>query len=104
MSCHLYLDLPAPTNVKATALSHFRIEVTWDQLPDASEYTISYTTTAASHISVSVTVNGGTTTNHILNNLEQNTTYTITVQAMTSDNRKSAISNKVLVTTGKSLI
>ena len=82
-------------------ISHSSVEVTWDQLPDAAEYTISYSTTA-SHISGgSVTVKGGSTTSHTLRNLEGNTPYAITVQATTSDGRKSAFSSKVSIKTSK---
>ena len=92
----LYVGLPAPNNVRATAISHSSIEVTWDQLSDATEYTISYSTTA-SHISGgSVTVKG---TSGTLSGLEESTPYVITVQAMTGDNRKSAVSSKVSVIT-----
>ena len=80
-------------------ISHSSVEVTWDQLSDATEYTISYST-SASHISdESVTVKGGSTTNHTLKNLEGNTPYIITVQATTSDGRKTALSTEVSVTT-----
>ena len=51
---HMYIhtqyhsvDIPAPNNVQATAISHSSIEVTWDQSPDATKYTISYSTTAS---------------------------------------------------------
>ena len=46
-----------------------------------------------------MTVSGGSTTSHTLTNLEEGTTYTITVQATTSDNRMSVNSNAVSVTT-----
>ena len=101
IQCHS-VGLPAPNNVRATAISHSNIEVTWDQLSDATEYTISYSTTA-SHISGgSVTVKG---TNGTLSGLLENTPYAITVQAMTGDSRKSAVSSEVSVithTAGKS--
>ena len=99
MSCHYYVGLPAPTNVRARASSHCSVEVTWDQLYDATEYIISYST-IASHISgKSVRVKGSSGT---LTNLEGNTLYTITVQAISSNDRKSALSNEVSVRTGKS--
>ena len=44
-------------------------------------------------------MNGGSTTSHNLTNLEEDTPYTITVQATTSDNRMSANSNEVSVRT-----
>ena len=95
----IHVELPAPNNVRATVLSHSSVEVTWDQLSDATEYTISYSTTA-SHISdESVTVKGGSTTNYTLKNLEGNTPYIITVQATASDGRKTALSTEVSVIT-----
>ena len=90
------VGLPAPNNVRATAISHSSIEVTWDQLSDAIEYIISYSTTA-SHISGgSVTVKG---TSGTLSGLVESTPYVINVQAMTGDNRKSAVSSEVSVIT-----
>ena len=93
--CHYYVDLPAPNNVRARALSHCSVEVTWDQLSDATEYIISYSTTA-SHISSRKVTAGGSGT---LTNLEGNTPYTITVHAMTSDGKKSAQCSEVSVRT-----
>ena len=92
--------MPAPINVRATVLSHSSVKVTWEQLSDATEYTISYFTTASYISSGSITVKGGSTTNYTLKNLEGNTPYIITVQATTSDSRKSAISNEVSIITG----
>ena len=71
----------------------------WDQLSDATEYTISYSTTASHIAGGSVTVKGGSTTSHTLKNLERNIPITFTVQATTSDGRKSALSSEVTVTT-----
>ena len=90
------VGLPAPNNVQATAISHSSVEVTWDQLSDATEYIISYSTTP-SHISGgSVTVKG---TSGTLSSLIENTPYAITVQAMTGDGRKNAVSSEVSVIT-----
>ena len=93
--CHS-VGLPAPNNVRATAVSHSSIEVTRDQSSDATEYTISYST-SASHISGgSVTVKG---TRGTLIGLVENTPYAITVQAMAGNNRKSAVSSEVSLIT-----
>ena len=94
----IYVGLP---DFRATCavLSHCNVEVTWDQLSDATAYTISYTT-AASHISMSVTVKGSSTTSHVLKNLEGDTPYIITVQATTSDSRIIALSNELSIRTG----
>ena len=100
----LFKDLPAPNNIRATVLSHSSVEVTWDQLSDATEYIISYSTTASHITDGSITVKGGSTTSHTLKNLEVNTPYIITVQATISDSRKSAISNEVSIITGRLLM
>ena len=83
-------------------LSPRSVEVTWQ--PSSSSgvtgYLISYSTTASYTSGGSVTVNGGSIMNHTFNeNLEEDTYYTFTVQATTSDNRMSASSNKVSVKT-----
>ena len=91
--------MPAPTNVRATVLSHCSVEVTWDKLSDATEYIISYSTTATNINDGNVTVKGGSNTCHILTNLEGNTPYIITVQATANDSRKSALSSEVSLVT-----
>ena len=71
------------------------VEITWtvSSSPDVIGYIISYTTTAEyidiNDRSGSVMVSGNSATSHTLNNLEENTLYTITVQATTNDNRRS---------------
>ena len=92
----LYLD--PPTNVRATVITSRSVEVTWNQ-SSLSGYIISYTTTASYTSGGNVTVNGGSTTSGTLTNLEEDTLYTITVQATTSDNRTTANSNEVSVRT-----
>ena len=80
-------------------LSPRSVEVTWDPSPDVTGYIILYTTAASYASNGSMTVSGGGTTSHALNNLEENTLYTIIVQATTSDGRIGANSNTVSVTT-----
>ena len=77
------------------------VEVTWtvSSSPDVTSYIISYTTTASYTSGGSVMVSGGSATSHTLNNLEEATTYIITVQATTSDNRMNVNNNAVSVTT-----
>ena len=99
MMSFMYVGLPAPSNVAATALSHSSVKVTWDHLSDATEYIISYTTTALHISNGNVTVKDGSTTSHTLTNLVANTFYDITAQATTSDGRKSALSSKVSIRT-----
>ena len=90
-----------PTNVGAAVVSSRSIQITWEpsSSSDVTGYLISYTTTASYTSGGSVTVNGGSTTSGTLTNLEEDTHYTITVQATTSDNRMSANSNEVSVRT-----
>ena len=91
----IYVDLPAPSNVRATVLSHCSVEVTWDELFDATEYVISYSTTKEHITCGNVIVKGASTTRYTFNNLEENTPYIITVQATASDSRKSAVSSEL---------
>ena len=92
------LGVLPPTNVRTTVLSSRSIQITWEPSPssDVTSYLISYITTASYASGGSV---DGSTTNHTLTNLEEDTLYTITVQATTSDNRMSANSNEVSVRT-----
>ena len=99
-----YVGVEPPTNVRATVVTSRSIQITWRPSLSSdvtiSGYLISYTTTASyvsnSDRSKSITV---TTTSGTLTDLEENTHYTITVQATTSDNRMSANSNEVSVRT-----
>ena len=95
-----YVDISVPTDVRPTVLTPRSVEVTWEpsSSSDVTGYLISYTTTASYTSGGRVIVNGGSTTSHILTNLEEDTSYTITVQA-TSDNRISANSTVISVTT-----
>ena len=63
------------------------VEITWNpsSSPDATGYLISYTTTASYTSGGSVTVNGRDTKSSNLENLEENTSYTIIVQVTTDD-------------------
>jgi len=77
------------------------VEVTWNpsSLSGVTGYLISYTTTASYTSGGSVTVNDGSATSGTLTNLEEDTLYTITVQAIDNNNRMSVNSNEVSVTT-----
>ena len=90
-----------PTNVRATVVTSHSIQITWESSSssDVTGYLISYTTTASYASSGNVLVDDGSTTHHTLTNLEKGTLYTITVQAVTSDNRMSANSTVISVTT-----
>lgn len=71
-------DLPAPSNVIATALTHdsVNVEVTSDKLSNVTSYIISYTTTAASYNSnASVRVENGDITCCTLSSLKENTLH-----------------------------
>ena len=96
--------IEVPTDVRATVLTPRSVEVTWtlSSSPDVTGYLISYTTTASyidmSNRSRTMMVSGNGVARDTLTNLEENTLYTITVQA-TSNNGMSANSNVVSVTT-----
>ena len=98
----VYVGVEPPTNVRATVVTSRSIQITWrpSLSSDVTGYLISYSTTASyvssSDRSKSITV---TTTSGTLTDLEENTLYTITVQAITSDNRMSTNSNEVSVRT-----
>ena len=96
-----HLEIRAPTNVTAVVLTPHNVEVTWDQSlsTDVTGYLISYTTTASYTSGGSVMVDGIDNTSYTLTNLEENTLYTITVQATTDDIRISPYSIAVTVTT-----
>ena len=96
-STDLFNTDPKYYNVRATALASHSVEVIW-KVSSTSViigYLISYATNASYASSGSVTVNGGSTPSHTLNNLEEDTLYTITVQATTGDNTMCANSNEV---------
>ena len=95
------VTIQPPTNVRATVLTPRSVEVTWtvSLSPNVTGYIISYTPTASYTSGGSERVNQRTTTRGTLNNLEEGTTYTITVQATTSDNKMSVNSYAVSVTT-----
>ena len=103
MYTYIYVGLPAPTNVKATVLTPYSVEVTWDQSPDhdVTGYLISCTTTASYAGDKSVTVNVGDTTSHTITDLVENTPYDIIVQSITRDGRKSDYSTEVSIITQK---
>ena len=90
-----------PTNVRATMLTPRSVEVTWtiSSSSDVTGYLISYATTASYASGGSMMVSGNSATRGTLINLEENTLYTITVQATTNDVRISANSTAMSVTT-----
>ena len=105
----IFVGLSPPTNVRATVLIPRSVEVTWtvSSSSDVTSYLISYTTTAEyidiSNRSRSVMVSGNSATSHTLSNLEENTLYTIGVQAITNDDRMSGntIASVTTYTDGK---
>ena len=77
------------------------IKVTWNQsaFSDVFGFLLSYITPATYAINGSEIVNGGSTTNVTLNNLEEDTDYTITIQAININFISSANSDEVPVRT-----
>ena len=97
----IYVGVLPPTNVRATVVTSHSIQITWIQSTssDVTGYLITYSTTTPFTSSESERVNGGSTVSRTLGSLEEGTHYTIIVQATTSDNRMSANSNEVSLTT-----
>ena len=82
-------------------LTSRKIEVMWNQstFSDIFGYLISYTTPATYAINGSEIVNDVSTTNVTLNNLEEDTAYTITIQTINIHFISSANSDEVSVRT-----
>ena len=95
----------APTNVMATVLTPRRVRVTWNPshpLTDVTSYIIHYITNVSYTDSGNMTVDGINTTNGTLTDLEENTPYSIIVQAVSSRGGMTLLSgnsNEVLVIT-----
>ena len=106
--CIAFAD--APSNVIATVLTSRSVQVTWDPpapVSNVTSYIIVFTTTASYASDGSLTVHGYNTTRDILNNLEENTLYTIIVQAFANSSGRSGDSEEATVTTytdGKHLV
>ena len=79
------------------------MEVTWNpshpSFTNVTSYNISYTTTASYAVNGNLTVIGSNTTDATLTDLEENTPYTITIQAISARGVISGDSNEVSVTT-----
>ena len=91
-----------PINVNATVLTPYSVEVMWRPsflLPNVTSYLISYTTTASYTSGGTVTVNGFDALRYTLTDLEENTIYAVTVQAINDRGIPSSISNVATVTT-----
>ena len=91
----------APSIISGTVLTPHSIEVTWNAFPTTSGvigYLISYNTTASYTTGGNMIAFGASTSSYILTNLEEYTSYTITVRAF-SNSGMSDESNKVWVTT-----
>ena len=97
----MHIGILPPINVKATVLICKKVEVTWDQLSNATGYLISCTSTSLYAGGKYVMVNGGDKTSHTFDDLIENTPYNITVRGITGDGRKSEHSNEVLLTIQK---
>ena len=83
--CSYVVD--APINVRATVLTSQSIKVTWDAFSASSGvtgYFISYTTNASYTTGGTVNIIDVNTASYILTDLEEDTHYTINVQAVSS--------------------
>ena len=95
-----------PTDVKATLLGSRGVQVTWTPSlsSNVTGYLILFTPTASYINGGRIPVSDSNSMSGTLDNLEEGTTYIITVQATASSNVISGSSNKVTVTiptTGK---
>ena len=99
---HFYVDngIATPTNITVTMITSSGASLTWDLSSSSSivtSYLISYTTDASYTSGGSVVVSGGITSG-ILTNLEENTVYIITVQAITDNVWRSNSSEVIILT------
>ena len=101
MCIHMHIGFPAPTNVKATVLTPHTVDVTWNQSSGVTGYILSYTATNTNANSQNVKVNCGNSTSYCLDNLKENTIYTMTVQSININGKKSFSSKEVQVNTYK---
>ena len=81
----MYLDLSAPTNVKATAVASHSVEVTWDRSIGATDYAISYVATNSDDRKRVITKNDSSMS-HTITDLNDDTHYTITVKGYSEGN------------------
>ena len=91
----------APSIISATVLTPHSIKVTWNAFPTTSGiigYLISYNTTASYTTGSNMIAFGVSTSSYILTNIEEYTSYTITVRAF-SNTGMSDESNEVSITT-----
>ena len=89
----LTVPVDPPTNVMVSMMTPRSVRVTWTaplSSSDVTGYLISYNTTASYASNGTVMVSGSTTTSGTISNLEEGTTYTITVQS----NSDGGLSNK----------
>ena len=95
--------MSAPTHISIREVTSTTVKVTWDPLPKATGYTISYNIIGSGSIGQTNQVDDGTT-HCTLNNLEKNTSYNITVERGTGDDGDGKRNNERAVkevTTGK---
>ncbi|XP_065894463.1 complement receptor type 2-like isoform X2 [Dysidea avara] len=93
------IDSP-PNNVKAEVLSPQSIKVSWQPIlsTEVAGYTVSYTSVVRYARGDNVTVSGATTSHILIQTLEENTHYDITVKSVT-DNSISDASDVISVLT-----
>ena len=102
VSCKCVYVTAGPDIVTATVLTSRSVEIIWRPsflLANVTGYLISYTTTASYTSGGNVTINGFDALRYTLTNLEENTFYTITVQAINDSEILSASSSEASVTT-----
>ena len=97
----IIVGLSAPTDVSIGIVTSNSIEVTWDQLLDATSYHISCIIAPSHDGNKNKTVKGGATTRCTITGLTENTSYLITVQWCDRHGKKSDPSAPKQITTGK---
>lgn len=92
----LFVGVDPPNNVKAIVLAPKVIEVSWDPFTskEITGYLIKYSTTAVYAKGSNVTMYGHNVSKSLLENLEEDTLYSITIQSV-SNNEVSGPSNVV---------
>ena len=89
----------APTNVAARQTNPTSVLVEWSPSSDATGYTIHYNSSEGP--SGSVSIDGGSTNSHTLENLQNGETYTISVVATSANLPSQVVTADMAVGLGK---
>lgn len=83
----MFTGVDPPNNVKVTVLEPRIIQVSWDPFTsqEVTGYLITYTTTVVYTTGRNVTIDGRNVSKFLLRDLEEDTSYNITVQSVSED-------------------